>query len=105
MKRLIDICYNRACELLTDNRDKLTAVAESLLDRDTLNRAEFEMVMRGEELPPKTEAEQVTPSEDAEADLTPEKEEDGAESTAFAMEDEETANDEEAFVEPEDENE
>ena len=105
VKRLIDICYNRACELLTDNRDKLTAVAESLLDRDTLNRAEFEMVMRGEELPPKTEAEQVTPSEDAEADLTPEKEEDGAESTAFAMEDEETANDEEAFVEPEDENE
>ena len=64
VKRLIDLCYERACQLLTESRDKLTAVAESLLDRDTLNRQEFEMVMRGEELPPKTEAEQVQPSEE-----------------------------------------
>ena len=38
--------------------------AEALLDRDTLNRQEFEMLMRGEELPPKTEAEQVQPFDD-----------------------------------------
>jgi len=92
VKRLIDLCYERACELLTDNRDKLTAVAENLLDRDTLNRAEFEMIMAGEELPPKTEAEQVTPSEEiaaetAEAEAQPE------------------AEAEEAFIEPEEENE
>ena len=62
VKRLIDLCYQRACELLTDNRDKLTAVAEALLDRDTLGRKEFEMVMAGEELPPKTEAEKVEPA-------------------------------------------
>ena len=64
VKRLIDLCYERACQLLTENRDRLTAVAETLLDRDTLNRQEFEMVMRGEELPPKTEAEQVQPNEE-----------------------------------------
>ena len=64
MKRLIDLCYTRACELLTQHQDKLTAVAEALLDRDTLNRAEFEMVMRGEELPPKTEAEKVQAQSD-----------------------------------------
>ena len=62
VKRLIDVCYERACQLLTQYRDRLDAVAEALLDRDTLNRAEFEMLMRGEELPPKTEAEQVQPS-------------------------------------------
>jgi len=62
VKRLIDLCYERACQLLTQYRDRLDAVAEALLDRDTLNRAEFEMVMRGEELPPKTEAEQVEPT-------------------------------------------
>ena len=65
VKRLIDLCYKRACELLTQNQDKLTAVAEALLDRDTLNRAEFEAVMRGEELPPKTDAEKVQAQSDA----------------------------------------
>jgi len=106
VKRLIDICYNRACELLTENRDKLTAVAEALLERDTLNRSEFEMVMNGEELPPKTEAEQVTPSENAQEDPTPDKAEDGAETAPFAMEDaQETAEEEAPFVEPGEENE
>ncbi len=71
IKRLIDICYERACQLLTENRDKLTAVAEALLDRDTLNRKEFEMVMAGEELPPKTEAEEVQPVFDDNADTMP----------------------------------
>ena len=106
VKRLIDICYNRACELLTDNRDKLTAVAEALLERETLNRSEFEMVMNGEELPPRTEAEQVTPSEDAQEDPTPDKAEDGAETAPFAMEAaQETAEEEAPFVEPGEENE
>ena len=80
VKRIIDQCYARACELLTQNRDKLTAVAEALLDRDTLNRAEFEAIMRGEPLPPKTEAEKVQPTETAaqpagepEAEAQPEK--------------------------------
>ena len=80
VKRIIDQCYAKACELLTQNRDKLTAVAEALLDRDTLNRAEFEAIMRGEPLPPKTEAEKVQPTETAaqpagepEAEAQPEK--------------------------------
>ena len=71
VKRLIDLCYQRACELLTQNCDKLTAVAEALLDRDTLNRQEFETVMAGEELPPKTEAEKVEPAFTSDADTIP----------------------------------
>ena len=92
VKRLIDLCYERACQLLTENRDKLTAVAESLLDRDTLNRSEFEMVMRGETLPPKTEAEQLKPFDDA-ADTLPMQPVDPA---AIPVQQEEA----EAFVEP-----
>jgi len=61
VKNLMERCYQRACQLLRDNMDKLTAVAEALLERDTLNRAEFEAVMNGEELPPMTEAEQLQP--------------------------------------------
>ncbi len=91
IKRLIDICYERACQLLTENRDKLTAVAEALLERDTLNRAEFEMVMAGQELPPKTEAEEVKPVFDDDADTI-----DAPVLNAEA---------EEAFVEPDGENE
>ena len=71
VKRMIDLCYERACQLLSENRDKLVAVAEALLDRDTLNRSEFEMVMNGEELPPKTEAEQLKPEEPALDDDAP----------------------------------
>ena len=64
VKKLIDHCYKQALELLAQNRDKLDAVAEALLDRDTLNRAEFEAVMKGEPLPPKTEAESVKPAQE-----------------------------------------
>jgi len=91
VKRLIDLCYQRACELLTENRDKLTAVAEALLDRDTLGRKEFEMVMAGEELPPKTEAEKVEPAFDSDADTIP-------------MEPVQPEEDSEPFVEPGEEN-
>jgi cell division protease FtsH len=92
VKRLIDLCYNRACELLTQNIDKLTAVAEALLDRDTLNKAEFEAVMRGEALPPKTEAEKVQAQSDEAGETT-------VRFTAVKPEDD---NDGNAFTEPAD---
>jgi len=93
VKRLIDICYQRACELLTENRDRLVAVAEALLDRDTLNRKEFEMVMNGEELPPKTEAEALQPTESEEEPAVEEQQETNVFETV-------KQDDEEPFVEP-----
>ena len=54
IKRIVDECYTRAQKLLSEHRAQLNAVAEALLERDTLSRAEFEAVMRGEELPPET---------------------------------------------------
>ena len=93
VKKIIDRCYQHACDLLKENHDRLTAVAEALLDRDTLNRSEFEMVMRGEELPPKTEAEQVEPMEEE----TPAAEEN---TVPFAPVNVPEENDDEPFVEP-----
>lgn len=52
VKRIVDECYVRAQRILTEHREQLNAVAEALLERDTLSRTEFEAVMRGEALPP-----------------------------------------------------
>ncbi len=93
LKRLLDECYNRAVQLLRDNKDKLDAVANALLERDTLDRAMFETVMRGEALPPLTAVEQMKPSEDANIDPTPDKSEDGAESAPFEIDDDENGED------------
>ena len=41
----------RAQRILTEHQAQLSAVAEALLKHDTLSRAEFEAVMRGEALP------------------------------------------------------
>jgi cell division protease FtsH len=44
--------YARARSLLEANRDKLEAIAEALLERETLDREEIEAVMGGGPLPP-----------------------------------------------------
>ncbi|MEU2952601.1 ATP-dependent zinc metalloprotease FtsH [Streptomyces xanthochromogenes] len=36
MRRIVDECYEKACRLLRDNRDKLDALAEALLANETL---------------------------------------------------------------------
>ena len=41
----------RAKAILTENRDKLDGLSELLIERETLNRAEFEAFMKGEPLP------------------------------------------------------
>ena len=100
VKRLLDECYARACKLLKDHMDKLIAVAEALLERDTLTRADFECVMRGEPLPPMTEVEKMQPSSEAQADPTPDAQTDGAVNPGFATQD--AQEDGDPFVEPQD---
>lgn len=46
MRNLIDNAYNKAEELLKENMNKLNSVAESLLEKETLDAKEFEEVFQ-----------------------------------------------------------
>jgi cell division protease FtsH len=52
IKRIVDEAYERAKKLLTENKDVLIRVAEALIERETLDATELDLLMRGEELPP-----------------------------------------------------
>lgn len=45
VKRIIDTAYRKAEKLLSDNMNKLTAVAEVLLDKEKIDGDEFEYIM------------------------------------------------------------
>jgi len=49
--RILEKKYVEARELLMENRDKLDAIAEALLERETLERPQLEVLLRGERLP------------------------------------------------------
>ena len=51
VKRLLDEAYAQAMRTLEDNRELLTVLAEALLERETLDREEIELLMAGEPLP------------------------------------------------------
>ena len=53
IKRLIDEAYERARVILTANRPLLDVMADALLERETLDREEINMLSRGEPLPPR----------------------------------------------------
>ncbi len=48
---IIEDCYQRAKQLLTDHADELRAVVAALLERETLSGDEVRAIMRGETLP------------------------------------------------------
>ncbi|HOX24879.1 MAG TPA: ATP-dependent zinc metalloprotease FtsH [Candidatus Krumholzibacteria bacterium] len=52
--RIIDEQYARARNLLEQHRDEVETMAAALLERETLDRAEVEMIIRGERLPERT---------------------------------------------------
>jgi len=45
IKRIVDSCYDQAKKLITKHRKQLDAVAEKLLEKETLEREEFEKAM------------------------------------------------------------
>lgn len=47
VKFIIDTCYEKAVKLIGENRDKLDACAELLLEKEKINRAEFEQLFEG----------------------------------------------------------
>ena len=52
VKRIIDEAHQRAREVLEEERDLLERMAQALLERETLNRTEVELLGEGKELPP-----------------------------------------------------
>lgn len=54
VRKIIDTCYNRAKQILVDNRDKLEIMAEALLKYETLDSDQIDDIMNGREVrPPK----------------------------------------------------
>ena len=47
VKHIIDTCYEKAVKLIGENRDKLDACAQLLLEKEKINRAEFEQLFEG----------------------------------------------------------
>lgn len=50
--QIVERARDIASNVLTRNRDQLEAMTDVLIERETLERDEFERVMRGEQLPP-----------------------------------------------------
>lgn len=55
VKRLIDEARGRATKLLLSKRKELDIIANALIEYETLNADEIQMVLRGEKLPGKPE--------------------------------------------------
>jgi len=51
VKRFIDNAYKSAHDILDQNRDVLTRIANALLEREVLDAAEIKLIMDGKELP------------------------------------------------------
>ena len=62
VKRIIQRAFERAKQVLQDNMELLHAVAQALLDRETLGREEVDALARGEKLPPRTPMPPIKPS-------------------------------------------
>ena len=52
VKAILTECEKRARRLITGNKTKFEKIAQYLVERETLNAEEIQMIMRGEELPP-----------------------------------------------------
>src|SRR5690606_10838574 len=51
VKKFLDDAYARAKRILEENRDLLEAIAEALLERETLDREDIELLAAGKPLP------------------------------------------------------
>jgi cell division protease FtsH len=52
VKRILDEAHDRARQLLEQHKELLESIASSLLERETLDRAQIEALERGDPLPP-----------------------------------------------------
>src|SRR5690606_24787994 len=51
IKRIVDEAHERATKILLDNREVLVRVSEALIERETIDGNELDLLMKGETLP------------------------------------------------------
>jgi cell division protease FtsH len=51
VRRIVDGCYARARDIITDHREKIERLAEVLLEQETLDQDEVAAIMAGEPMP------------------------------------------------------
>jgi len=54
VRAIIDTAYTKAKELLTKNKRKLRKIAKNLIERETLEGADLDMLLSGAKLASKT---------------------------------------------------
>jgi cell division protease FtsH len=54
VKRLIDEAYARASTIISANRDLLDRIAQTLLERETIDREDLDRLVKNQPLPPRT---------------------------------------------------
>lgn len=69
VKSLIDEAKQRCRTILEENIDKLHAIAEALLERETISGQDIELLLQGKELPPFNPYGKETPAKAAEDDF------------------------------------
>ncbi|MFP3902649.1 MAG: ATP-dependent zinc metalloprotease FtsH [Armatimonadota bacterium] len=77
VRRLVDEAYDRAKEILSENREILDTLVEHLLERETLNLDEVQQIIENGKLPP--EDDETSETEDSDSE---ESEETGAEKSS-----------------------
>jgi len=72
IKNIVDEAYRRALDILTEHKDVLIRVAEALMERETIDGHDLDLLMRGEPLPerPKPQAPPPPPPSVSESEET-----------------------------------
>jgi len=65
VKRILDVAHEEARQLIARERDLLEEIAQALLERETLDRDEIQLLAEGEPLPPFERPPEVLPVDDA----------------------------------------
>ena len=95
VKQIIASCYERAMQILTDNKEKLHELAKILLEKETITGIEFMAVLAPNQLPSSFEDEEKAEDGEEKPELNDEAEAD-AQNEAEADSDDVTVSGEDA---------
>ncbi len=60
IRKIVGECYQKATEILKENKDLVKLIAEALMERETLTKEQIEYLVEHKELPNETELEDMT---------------------------------------------